>query len=329
MNTGAAGQGDAADDIRLPRVTCRLHFLVPDGARFPGYTGSLWRGQFGARLRRQVCITGAPRCTGCEYRLQCPYGVLFESVPDPRVPLLPRYPHVPHPLVLAPPARLGPQHWRPGQHYSLTVHLFGGPARWLPLVVRVLAQVGAAGLGRARHPLRLERIGLETAAARQELPWHERQVPLLEPAVDPVPPCPDGPVELRFLTPLRLVAGGRLAGPDRLDFHALYASLLRRISVLSAAHAQRPLQADFAGLVARSRRIDLDRQHLRWHDWHRHSSRQRRTVPMGGVVGRTRLQLDGHRELWPCLWLGQWTHAGKGTIMGLGRYRIHSCPPSS
>jgi hypothetical protein len=61
---------------------------------------------------------------------------------------------------------------------------------------------------------------------------------------------------------------------------------------------------------------------LTWRDWTRYSSRQQTTMQMGGLTGRLGVDLGGHERLWPYLWLGQWTHAGKGTSMGLGRYRL-------
>ena len=63
---------------------------------------------------------------------------------------------------------------------------------------------------------------------------------------------------------------------------------------------------------------------LRWYDWSRYSSRQQTTVPMGGLVGTIELAGDGLEPFWPYLWLGQWTHAGKGAVMGLGGYRIET-----
>ena len=43
---------------------------------------------------------------------------------------------------------------------------------------------------------------------------------------------------------------------------------------------------------------------------------------MGGLVGEFELSDIGLKPFWPYLWLGQWTHSGKGTVMGLGRYRL-------
>jgi hypothetical protein len=61
---------------------------------------------------------------------------------------------------------------------------------------------------------------------------------------------------------------------------------------------------------------------LQWLDWERYSSRQKQKLRMGGLTGA--VDLDGSQlaDLWPYIWLGQWTHAGKGTSMGLGRFEI-------
>jgi len=45
-------------------------------------------------------------------------------------------------------------------------------------------------------------------------------------------------------------------------------------------------------------------------------------VKMGGLIGEIGLEGADLEPFWPYLWLGQWTHAGKGVVMGLGRYRI-------
>jgi CRISPR/Cas system endoribonuclease Cas6 (RAMP superfamily) len=45
-------------------------------------------------------------------------------------------------------------------------------------------------------------------------------------------------------------------------------------------------------------------------------------MQMGGILGSFLLNGEELADFWPYLWLGQWTHAGKGATMGLGRYRI-------
>ncbi|MDS4021042.1 MAG: CRISPR system precrRNA processing endoribonuclease RAMP protein Cas6, partial [Candidatus Competibacter sp.] len=97
---------------------------------------------------------------------------------------------------------------------------------------------------------------------------------------------------------------------------------LRRISLLTAFHTDDPLETDFVGLTQAARAVELERTRLRWYDWTRYSSCQDALIQMGGLIGEIELDGAGLEPFWPYLWLGQWTHAGKGAVMGLGRYRL-------
>jgi len=55
-------------------------------------------------------------------------------------------------------------------------------------------------------------------------------------------------------------------------------------------------------------------------------------MQLGGLLGTVTFEVRaGPRShsnelapFWPYIWLGQWTHAGKNTSMGLGKYEIIS-----
>ena len=308
---------------QLPLLALRLEFEAKEDARFGGYAGSVWRGYFGTHLRRMVCATGAARCDGCILRSECAYAYLFETAPPADAPRMRKYNSVPHPLVLAPPPVMGAQSYPAGSLFPLHVRLFGRACDYAELVVQVLALVGRDGLGANDAPLRLKRIRSDQLSTGESIEYLPGRVIPLEPACPEIPPCPDHPVEIRLSTPLRLVAGGRVVGPAKMSFRALFSSLLRRISMLTVFHTDHPLETDFAGLVKCSEAVRVEGSKLRWREWKRHSARQKRLVPMGGLVGSSTVDLNGAEALWPYLWLGQWTHVGKGTIMGLGRYSIN------
>jgi len=92
--------------------------------------------------------------------------------------------------------------------------------------------------------------------------------------------------------------------------------------MISYFHTDTPLEIDFAGLIRTSEQVPIHEAELGWMDWTRYSSRQDTTMEMGGILGRFALSGRDLEALWPYLWLGQWTHAGKAATMGLGRYRI-------
>ena len=96
--------------------------------------------------------------------------------------------------------------------------------------------------------------------------------------------------------------------------------LLRRLSLLTYFFGETPLETNFAGLLRHAESIPIAKRALHWREWTRYSSRQNEKLQMGGLVGSFELAGADLDRFWPLLWLGQWTHAGKGCSMGLGRY---------
>ena len=303
----------------LPLARYRLSFRAAVDLRLPAYTGSAWRGAFGRALKHLVYITDEPSCSSCPFYRSCIYPDLFETPPDPSVGKLSKYSAAPHPYLLIP----DDCHGRvvAGRTLTVDVHLFGHGNRHLPYVIHALHQAGQRGLGRDRGALEL--LGVAQADGEDWRPIHAPGGDLspLPPTVPVTPPCPER-LTLRLLTPLRLNSENRLVSQDRFRFHHLFSSLLRRISLLTAFHTDDPLETDFAGLTQAARAIELSDARLHWHEWVRFSSRQDTLVKIGGLIGEVELSSPNLEPFWPYLWLGQWTHAGKGAVMGLGRYRI-------
>jgi CRISPR/Cas system endoribonuclease Cas6 (RAMP superfamily) len=205
----------------------------------------------------------------------------------------------------------------------LGLTLFGWGNRYLAYLIHALRQAAERGLQRRTGPMELEGVEQERSAGSGE--WR----PILEgehlkPLRVRVAERPEPPARIRieFQTPLRLRLREDLVTPETFRFQAFFVSLLRRISLLTYFHTEEPLEADFRGLAARAGDIGAERAALEWREWTRYSSRQQTKMQLGGVTGWVEVALAGYEEFWPYLWLGQWTHAGKGTSMGLGRYEI-------
>jgi hypothetical protein len=310
----------ATPPLPLPVARFRLTFQAVDALRLPAYAGSAWRGAFGHALKRLVCVTREPRCPPCLLYRSCSYPYLFETPPDPSIPLLRKYPAAPHPFLLRPPADTR----RPlaaGEATVLDLSLFGCGNRYLAYVIHALRQAAERGLGTDRGRLALAAVDQETDEGWTRI--HEPEGPLTPapPRLPEPPPVPDR-VTLVLETPLRLAVANDRVTPEALRFTHLFGSLLRRISLLVAFHTDKKLDVDFAALARAADAVPLAAVRLRWRDWSRYSSRQRSTVPMGGLVGEIDLAGAGLEPFWPYLWLGQWTHAGKGAVMGLGGYRL-------
>jgi hypothetical protein len=273
-----------------------------------------------------VCVTRERRCEDCLLYRSCIYPYVFETPPPPGAAKMRRYTAAPHPFVLAP--MDGDATGRTlgvGTPLALGLTLFGRANAYLPYFVHALQRAGEKGLGKGRGRLVLAAVEQEAACGSAD--WRtvyesEDRLRPLGAQTPPIPLPPRGVSTLTFATPLRLRREGHNVPSHDLRFSDLFGSLLRRISMLTYFHTDTPLETDFAGLVRESTRLPLTEADVRWREWSRYSSRQQTRMQMGGITGTVQVDLTGHDGLWPYLWLGQWTHVGKGTSMGLGRYAI-------
>lgn len=313
--------GAAATGLALPIGRYRAWFSSSRPVRFSEFPGSAWRGGFGYALKKAACATREPRCAACLLYRSCAYPYIFETPPPPGAAKMRRYTSVPHPFVFDHCALPG----RDTHGCLLEFSLFGEANRHLPIIVYALMSAVAAEQGIAGNRLSLERLEREAGLGSEA--WAPLDLPdglagLAAPAWAE-PPAPRAALALRIETPLRLKREGRHVGPERFCFADLFGNLLRRISMLTYFHTETPLETDFRGLSEAARAIQGEFE-LEWKEQRRYSQRQGEVMRLGGVVGRIALGADGAdlAPFWPYLWLGQWTHAGTGATMGLGRYRI-------
>ncbi len=304
----------------FPVARFRLRFEAEQAYGIRGYRGSAWRGIFGPALKRLVCITSDGDCARCLIRGSCTFPYVFETGGADEGDAPASAAQAPHPYIIMPEPE-----WRARtvKGESLEITLLGHGVREWPYVLHALRQGAGRGLGVERVPLRL------VAAEQQDsvtLQWRrclrEDGVLVAFPAASPaIPPVPER-FRIRLRTPLRVRRDQDLVEPHRLSFDEFVAALLRRLALLSRFHTVSPWRLDHAGLRSLAARSVVLEQSLSWQDWARYSSRQKRRIPMGGVVGHYCVASQGLEPLWPLLWLGQWTHCGKGAVMGLGSYVV-------
>lgn len=304
----------------LPLARYRFTFRARDDVRLPEYAGSLLRGQFGASLRKTVCVTGEKQCAGCLLYRTCTYPAIFEA-PAPESHALQRFSRVPNPYVIEPPP-IGTRMVPAGQRESFNVVLFGRALAQLPLVIYAFQCALVGGLGKKRAKAELESVDWQHGGGYIRV-WDADSGRLGEHSAGISVPAfaSTQAVVLDITSPLRLQRQGKPLRAHELSPRPLITALLRRISLLFELHAGRPgIIGDPKALATHAESIEDDRA-LRWVDWTRYSSRQRQTMTLGGVVGTWSLRgnLD---PLLPWLWLGQWLHVGKEAVMGMGCYHM-------
>lgn len=69
--------------------------------------------------------------------------------------------------------------------------------------------------------------------------------------------------------------------------------------------------------------VESTESKLYWYDWNRYSSRQKKTMKLGGFLGT--ISFEGNlREFLPFIKIGEYLHVGKACTFGLGRYEIET-----
>jgi hypothetical protein len=305
----------------IPRLPVGRYRLLFEGERLESresYWGSAWRGLLGTSLKRLVCITRLEECPPCFVYRSCIFPYVFLTPPPLGSVKLPNYIAAPHPFVLIPGSRATEG------VIELGLNLFGLANRYLAYLVHALREGARSGLRKRTGPLELVAVEQETAPGSGDWkPIFDSAAGLSPLATFPAEwPAPAHRLRMEFHTPLRLRLRDDLVAGEELDFRAFFVTLLRRISLLTYFHTDEPLETDFRGLAERARDVRLSESRFEWKDWTRYSSRQQTKLKMGGLVGSTVVELEAGDEFWPYLWLGQWTHVGKGTSMGLGRYTL-------
>ncbi len=305
--------------IRHARLFFELEPLEP--ARLPPYLGSTLRGGLMRALRGVACVArGVKVCARCPFLHACTYALLFET---PRPGWATRYPTmktVVHPLVIEPDAREGP-----GAGITFAVRLFGRAVTTVPFVIEAARRMAYAGLGRARARFVLVRVrdrgpdGEVVFSAEDPAP--RLSVEVVEGAMPAEDPDPRR-VMLVFRTPTRLVEDSVLLRRPTLS--ALVQALAFRASAMAYFHGQVDWTPDRGGLSAAVSEVRPVASDIAWVPQSRFSTRQEQKVPLDGFVGWVTYEGAGLPALLPLLRLGEVLHVGKGTVFGLGEYRIES-----
>ena len=303
--------------ITFPVARYRFEFRATQPIRLPDYAGSMLRGAFGHALRHLACMTRQKECTGCPLANGCPYPAIFAPLPPPIHPLQ-KFTEIPAPQVIEAPA-WGSRVLTEGDTLAFHQVLIGRARQELPLIILAWRRAFAHGVGAGDGRAELVRVlhcgqAGDSEIHRPEGGSVDAHVPEIELRRAPVLTG----TTLYFATPLRLQENGRALPPDLLRARTLLMALARRANLLAEFHGGGPLLADFSALRQAAAEV-RDEKHLVWRDWRRYSSRQRREMRLGGVMGTWRL--EGPLDLFATLLqLGEWLHVGKETAFGLGRY---------
>jgi hypothetical protein len=312
------------DHLRFARYRITIA-AGENGLVLPPHKGSTFRGGFGNVFRRITCALREKDCGSCLLRERCPYAYVFETAPPAGSQALSKYESIPRPFVIEPPPEEKTE-YAPGETLIFYLLLFGKAIEFLPYFILVFREMEEAGIGRGRQPfkvLSISAVGLDQEEVIYTAGTNTvRGVNLTFTGNDLLKALPavNGRLSVRFITPFWLKDQGSLAPVP--EFHILFRQAMRRISALSYFHHEIALEADYAGLAARSRHVALVENNTHWQYWERYSRRQQQRITQGGLVGDVVYEGD-LEEFIPWLVIGEQVHVGKNTVFGLGKYSLN------
>lgn len=347
------------DSSFAPLAIARYQIVlrVEEALVLPSFKGATLRGAFGATLKRIACHRDAAACPGTAPDCACAYGQLFApKMPEGcRVTRVNPGDEVARPFVFEPPLD-DRREFAPGDELVFHLNLFGHAAQFLPYFLVAFRELPPLGLPSKRGRVVMRQVWVvDDSSKRQQVYSSEDQLvrnvsfPITLPSAH-TPTHPSAhTVVLDFQTNTILRYLSNKEGVPRIEFHILMSRLLQRIETLAALYSDDDGQPVAASphrhvaplflahtprdLINLAKQVRIARDETRWNEWKRYAAYQQREVPMSGVVGRIQYALpplptmsgdggDGLAPFLPYLWLGQYTHVGRGCVFGLGKFVV-------
>lgn len=333
----------------------RLRFVaeVQTPIELNEHQGSAIRGALFNVLRRNFCLEQQYKsCQPCPQHAHCPISFLLATVDDEGQ----RGADLPRPYTIEPPlcgdaARHASMHttdngsnvwhYAPGECLEFGLTMFARALNLFPYLVVAVTAMQREGIGRKveangwrRGTFVLREIWAENPLTKQRQAVLQSNDPLVN-----IPDVPithgqimaalpslnrkesSGEITLTFLTPTRLVDQGHLV--SRPLFRVIVQRLFERLSALSRAYSDTPLELDFRGMLQQAEGVHLVEDDTHWVELDSYSTRRHARTPLGGFVGRA-CYAGPIAPFLPWLVWGQFTHVGKDAVKGNGWYEIGS-----
>ncbi len=331
-------------NLKIAKIKLRL--VVTEKIILQEYKGSKLRGVFGWRLQKLTCALELDQCPpNCALARNCLYQYLFTPLLPQNTKFLKGGSGIPAPVLLEPP--LNPDNvFYPGYVINLQLILIRMGIKYLPELINTFIEMGKTGLDKA-----FVKGGLKKSGGKFELTevWDECAGRLIYPGEN----CNrtdsfgwnealkdsqiyNGSVKLNFLTPVRFIDKKKSKKPRPLTgFGQFISSLYWRLLSLSYFHSNPWAFNDprFHDLMTQATQMRIQlaqngdkdvnilcndtlmKEIKRW------SNRSKSHTNIDGFLGSA--ELSGNLTPYlPLIKLGEFTHIGRQTTFGLGKYEI-------
>jgi|GEM_PF-5974354 len=287
---------ESLSDFTLFRLRFTLNplesiHLGPDDTK-----GDRWRGGFGEALRSLACFYRweETKCEDCNLSEGC---LFYQWFAIDRV----------HPFIMRPELD-GKKVYKHGEDMVLEIVLVGDAISHAKKFVKTIEELGRRGIGRRRGRFCIRQVKGELIRFKDIVEGADPSERLL----------------MELLTPLKMKDHEEGIYIDRFTFRAFFKLLLKRIINLNNLYCKgmeydkELIESDKQRLFRKAESIEV-RAITEWKDYRRYSTRQRKSLRIGGQIGLVEMRGETG-AFYPFLKIGEFTGAGSNTTSGFGRY---------
>ncbi len=280
----------------------------------PDFKGSTFRGKFGHVLKHTICIVSHRQCEICELVQKCAYSYLFQTKNEKKQ-------EVPRPFVIEPPLT-SKRFFLKDEILYLNLILIGKAIDYIPYFLYAFIKMGEEGIGMDKG--RFEVFSLKAINGKgerkeiysidtQKLTNDFERLNVEELKEKFIPQ-----ITLQFLTPTNIQLRGQQI--EQLEFETLLKFIVRRFKSLNFFHGNGE-KIEYPIDFKKAAEVKILQSELKNISFQRYSNRQRQNLPLAGFVGK--ITYCGEiGPFYPWLKIGEYLHVGKGTVFGMGWYKI-------
>ncbi len=298
------------------------------------YSGAALRGNFFNAIWERFCTNqSAPTCAACPLHETCPVSALVAPLREEG----PQGQDIPRPYVIVPPPE-GARHYQVGEQFSFGMTLIGTIVQLLPYILLSIKQLEMEGIGRRldenrgqRGRFRVERVDCYHPFTEQRQTIYvvgdmRVEVPVItvqpQECITRASQLSKKQITLQLITPLRLI--DREHTVRQASFRPLVQRLLERYLALECYYGNQETaitREEKTVWLDLADNIHCSRDETSWRELKSYSNCQKRSTPIGGLVGRATFEGDLAPFL-DLLVIGELIHVGKNVVKGDGWYKI-------
>ncbi len=297
-------------EVRYSQITFSLNFI--SALSFDIFPTFLFRSVLGNELKKMACIFPEKHCASCSLKNTCAYSLVFESPISKDNKILPGRNFAGHPFVLYSPVPI----WHTVHSIDLHITVFGKAIEYIPYIYYALKRAGEKGIlrDRVRYTIDDVRAGSDQITDGAGTINPEFKVELWN--FNQGEAGTEGRIKIRFLTPARMKIKGSYT--NNFSVQDFFNTSWRRASQLVSLYGN----SNDGFSYFPSENIKMLSNDTRWVDLDRWSSRQRRNMKLGGIIGNIEIGGKFSEGDFSILRFDEIFHVGKNTGFGLGKINI-------